>query len=150
MQHTLQSYFIEWIRNVLRNKNISQTDLANNTNYSRQTVSNYLTGRTDITFTVFEKFVCAVDLNLIDFFGDFYYKTKQNKSPYWIKEPESTYIVKPKNSNQSSEIESLYLLNEQIKLYKKIEKSLLREIEIKDKYIDELENRLDKNGKKTG
>lgn len=64
MQHTLQHHIINKLRKELVKRNLTQGQLGDKLNKSRQMVANYLTERTDLTINILEEICDVLSLNI--------------------------------------------------------------------------------------
>lgn len=62
MQHTLQTYVLETFKNAVKYKGLTQYELGEKMNFNKQRVWNYLSGRSDFTLPIYEKFCAALEI----------------------------------------------------------------------------------------
>lgn len=66
MEHTLQTHVVNQFRNLLNVNNLTQNEIAERMELTRQTVSNYFTGRTELTLSLFERFCDVLAVSVLD------------------------------------------------------------------------------------
>jgi len=68
MEHTLQTYALEAIKNAVKIRGITQVELADKLDFNKQRVWNYLSGRSDFTLSIYELFCRALDIPISKIF----------------------------------------------------------------------------------
>ena len=92
-QKNLQSFAVQYFKKSLTDNKMNQNDLAANLDMSRQTVSNYLTDKTELTLNMFERFSEAINISIVDlilkYANDIHYidQTLAWKSPFHLSIP---------------------------------------------------------------
>lgn len=65
MEHTLQTHVVNHFRNLLNINGLTQNDVAAQMDLTRQTISNYFTGRTELTLNLFERFCEVLQVSVL-------------------------------------------------------------------------------------
>ena len=97
------------IKGLMSEKKITQDELAKMMQSTRQTISNYLAGRSKLDVHTLEKIASCLDVNVSYFFMD---ETDQ------LSEPTTSYAKKPKYIEQR--------IDELEQKYKELEKKMLK------------------------
>lgn len=140
MHDNLQNYAIVELRKTLKEKNISQSKLADDLLLSRQMVSNYLTGKTDLTLIMFEQICAAINIPPYEILGK-YPPDAENffKADAIVSEPESVY------SHQSGILKSeVKKLQKRIVELEKIQNILQKTVEILERQYQNKCDEVDK------
>ncbi|HBL77746.1 MAG: hypothetical protein A2W90_02435 [Bacteroidetes bacterium GWF2_42_66] len=130
MEHVLQIFVCDLFKKHIDDNGITQNLLSQKLNTSRQVVSNYLTGRTDFSLNMFERFCNALNIKMSFVIAEFY--KKQGVSI--VSEPEVKYQAKKIESVDPKDL---------------LIRSLMDQVELSKRYISTLENQLQLN-KQTG
>lgn len=130
-QKKLQSFAVQYFKKSLTDNKMNQNDLAANLDMSRQTVSNYLTDKTELTLNMFERFSEAINISIVDLILKYANEVLDlNKSPFFVEESKAMY---------STSSERLKHLEENVKLLKSENAVLHEALEDKKKIISLLE-----------
>lgn len=156
MQDGLQQYVVESLRNIIKAKNLTQQDLAEKMELSRQMISNYLTGRTEITLDIFDRFCLSLEVSLIKILDNF---EQQEEPEHIVNEIQADYklieninLVKLKKDLERSN-EIINYQHSKIEDKEEIIRSKTETINIQNALISELNFRLENNdnlNKRTG
>lgn len=65
MENNLQTHVINALRNLLNVNDLTQNDLAEKNNLTRQTISNYFTNRTDLTLNMAERLANSLGVPVV-------------------------------------------------------------------------------------
>jgi len=93
VQHSLNDHVIFKIKNILASKNVNQNDLAANLDMTRQTVSNYLTKRTEFSLNMVERFAQALSIPVAYLLTD--YEEDISGKPFFVNETGAEYKKDP-------------------------------------------------------
>lgn len=121
MKHLLQNYVVESLRKVIQQKGFRHEDVATQMNLSRQSISNYLTHRTEMSLNVFERFCNALGVSASSILENY---DNQIAPGSEVHESVSDY----KTPLALLKLENKHLKNE-VETYKKIETVLNRQID---------------------
>lgn len=85
MEHTLQSFAVKYFNKTLKERGLSQKDIAAQIDKSEQTISNYLRGISAFSLDMFEQFAELLNIEVIDIVSEFH-KTviQKRKIPSWV------------------------------------------------------------------
>jgi len=114
VQHSLNDHVIFKIKNILASKNVNQNDLAANLDMSRQTVSNYLTKRTEFSLNMTERFAQALSVPVAYLLSD--YEEDISGKPFFVNEPVPEYKKDPEFQIKYIELQERLLKSQEERL----------------------------------
>jgi transcriptional regulator with XRE-family HTH domain len=88
MQHDLQKRVTDALRKHLTEKDLNQADLAKLNNTTRQTISNYFNGRTDLSLNTLESILASINIDLEVFLNEL---IGSYSNAYTLNEPMAEY-----------------------------------------------------------
>jgi transcriptional regulator with XRE-family HTH domain len=114
VQHSLNDHVIFKIKNILASKNVNQNDLAANLDMTRQTVSNYLTKRTEFSLNMVERFAQALSVPVAYLLTD--YVEDVSGKPFFVNEPLAEYQKNPEWQTKYIELQERLLKSQEERL----------------------------------